>query len=391
FTFCLNRENGLTLWKKEAPRPRKEKLDNRNNPASPSPVVDKNQVYVFFPDYGILAYDFKGNEKWKVPLGPFNNDYGMGGSPIVTDNKIILICDQNIDSYIIALNKSNGEIIWKKARPEAKSGHSTPIIYIPENGEKQIIAPGSFLLTSYSANTGDKIWWCGGLSFEMKSTPVIHNGYAYINGYATPMNQPENNVKIPTFTEALSKFDADKNGKLYQKELPKEPVYGWFAFVDVAKDGFLDSADWSYFEAALASLNGMLAIRLGGQGDMTKQSILWQYHKSVPQLPSPLIYKDVLYMLNDGGIVTTFDPKNGDVIQKGRIKGAGTSFYSSPVAADNKIYMISRKGKISVLKQGGSLEVLATSELNELCYATPAIADGKIYLRTVNTLYCFGY
>jgi len=389
-TLCLDRNTGRILWQKEAPRPRQQKVDFRNNPASPSPVTDGRRVFVYFADFGLLAYDFRGKELWQLPLGPFENTYGMGASPILADNKVILVCDQTKDSYILAADAGSGAVVWKKARPEAKSGHSTPIVYTPKEGETQVLVPGSFLLTAYSAGTGEKIWWTGGLSFEMKSTPVIHDGILYINGYASPLNQPENQVQLPSFTQALAKFDADGNKLLSKEELPQEPIYQWFGFVDVDQDGHLDADDWDFFNAAAASLNGMLAIRLGGKGDVTKTHTVWHYRRSVPQLPSPLVYRNVLYMLNDGGYVTTFNPANGEVIQKGRIKGSGAKFFASPVAADDKVFLTSLKGKVTVLKPGGSLEVAALNDLKEDCYATPALVDGRIYLRTVSTLYCFG-
>lgn len=388
-TFCLDRKDGRTIWHREAPRPRKEKIDFRNNPASPSPATDGKHVYVFFPDFGMLAYDFEGNELWRLPLGPFDNDYGMGASPIVIENKVILVCDQSTGSFIIAVDKSSGEIIWEKSRPEATSGHCTPVVYKAEGGETQILVPGSFLLISYSADTGDRLWWTSGLAFEMKSTPVLRDDVLFINGYASALNQPENQVTIPSFEQALEKFDRDKNGRFSKEELPLESPYDFFDFVDLAKDGHLDKKDWNYFQAALASLNGMLAIRLGGHGDMTDKNTLWAYRRYVPQLPSPLVYKDVLYMLNDVGFITSFDPDDGTVIDQRRLKGAGSKFFASPVAADGKIYITSWRGKITVLKSDGSNEIIDTSDLGEECYATPAIGDGKIYIRTVSTLYCF--
>ena len=389
-TICLNRNNGETVWQKIAPRDRAQKIDNRNNPASPSAVTDGQNVYVFFPDYGMLGYDIKGNELWRYPLGPFNNIYGMGASPILADDKVVLVIDQNIGSYIIAFNKKDGKVAWKKDRPEAKSGHCTPIVYKAKNGETEILVPGSFLLIAYSPKTGERIWWSGGLSFEMKSTPVIQDGVLFINGYASLLNQPENQVTIPAFEQALKDFDKNNNKQLTQEELPKERVYRWFSLADINQDSSLHSEEWSFFEAALASLNGMLAIRLGGRGDVTKSNAVWQYRRSVPQLPSPLIYKNILYMLADNGIVTSFNPKNGEVIQKGKVKGAGRQFYASLIAADNKIFITSLDGKISVIQPGGSLDVIASTDLQDGCYATPAIADGKIYVRTLKTLYCFG-
>lgn len=390
FTLCLSRKNGEIVWKSKAPRPRIEKLDNRNNAASPSVVTDGESVFVFFADYGLLAYDMTGNEKWSLPLGPFNNVYGMGASPILAENNVVLVIDQNLDSYIIAVDKNTGQVAWKVNRPEATSGHSTPITYETAYGETQILVPGSFKLSSYKATTGELAWWVNGLSFEMKSTPVLWKDMVFVNGYATPMNQPENLVEIPDFEKALNDYDKDKNRSLSRDELPKEPAYTWFDFVDLRADGGLDEHDWNYFKAALASLNGMLGIRLGGNGDMTETNIIWTYHKSIPQLPSPLIYKHILYMINDGGYVTTFDPETGKIIDEGRLPKGGTHFYASPVASDDKVYIISRRGKISVLKSGGMINPIYQSDLEEMCFATPAISDGKIYLRTVKSLYCFG-
>jgi outer membrane protein assembly factor BamB len=390
-TLCLKRGSGGILWRKEAPRPRKEKIDFRNNPASPSPAVTEDRVFVFFPDFGMLAYDDKGRELWRLPLGPFDNFYGMGASPIVADDMVILVCDQNTGSFIVAVEQSSGEVVWKKDRPEAKTGHSTPIVYSEGEGETQILVPGSFMLISYSAKTGERLWWAGGLSFEMKSTPVIDGGFVFINGYGSAFNDPGKQKQVPDFKAALDRYDADRDGRLTLDELPDEDVYsGWFEFVDLARDGTLDEGDWAYFKAALASLNGMLAIRLGGHGDVTESHTAWRYRRRVPQLPSPLVYKNVLTMIDDVGWLTTFRPSTGEVIAQARLRGGGSKFFASPVAADGKIYIVSLRGKVSVLKPGGGLEVLAQSDLREDCYATPAIADGRIYLRTVNTLYCFG-
>ena len=139
----------------------------------------------------------------------------------------------------------------------------------------------------------------------------------------------------------------------------------------------------------MASLNGMVAIRLGGSGDMTDENIVWRYHRAVPQLPSPLLFQNVLYMINDGGIATSFRPATGEVIARGRIKGAVDHYYTSPVAADGKIFFVSESGKVAVVRPGGSFDVLAVNDLGSPTYATPAIADGRIYIRTVDVLWAF--
>ncbi|HJS73545.1 MAG TPA: PQQ-binding-like beta-propeller repeat protein, partial [Vicinamibacteria bacterium] len=94
FTYCLDRRTGNVLWRRRAPRERSEKLDRRNTPASPTPATDGEAVYVFFGDFGLLAYEADGKERWRLPLGPFDNAYGMGSSPIVVDDMVVLVCDQ---------------------------------------------------------------------------------------------------------------------------------------------------------------------------------------------------------------------------------------------------------------------------------------------------------
>jgi outer membrane protein assembly factor BamB len=389
-TICLNRLTGEKVWQKEAPRPREEPFDNRNNPASPTPVIDEQSVYVFFPDFGLLAYDFQGKELWNLPLGPFHNSYGMGASPVVTSDKVVLVCDQTFGSFIIAADKLTGRVAWKKERPEAKSGHCTPILYQPVTGDLQVIIPGSFLLIAYSANTGERLWWIRGLASEMKSTPVIFNGMLFIHGFNTPQNDFGNQVAIPAFDETLAKFDANRDGLLDKAELPKEEPYDKVASLDLKEGGKLDQDEWNYFRASMASVNAVLGIRLGGSGDMTDSGTVWRYYRRVPQLPSPLVYSDKLYVINDIGFVTILNPADGAVIREGRLTGGGSQFYSSPVGADGKIYFISRAGKVSVLNADGTLDIQAISDLKEECYATPAIADGRLYIRTVGTLYCFG-
>src|SRR5688572_1262796 len=389
-TLAIDRARGQILWERAAPDIRTKIVDKRNNPASPSPAVEANGVYVFFPDYGLIAYDAAGKELWKMPLGPFNNIYGMGASPVIVGNLLVLACDQSLGSYIMALDKRTGKQVWKVDRPEAKSGHSTPILWRDRDGRDQVLLPGSFLLTSYDAATGKKLWWVGGLSFEMKSTPVIGGDTIYVNGYGAPVNDPGNKVSVPTADEVWKTADTDGNGGLSKAEFPKFTQAFWFDVADLDVNGSLTKDEWSYYRAALDSENGMLAIRLGGSGDMSSKAVRWRYQRSVPQLPSPLLYGGILYMVNDNGIVTLLNPDTGALIKQGRLTGAPGPHFASPVAADGHIFFTTEHGAVVVVAPGEDLTPKAVNALGEDTYATPAFAEGRLYVRTTSALWAFG-
>ncbi len=388
-TIALDRASGRELWRREAPRPRVDRLDPRNNPAAPSPTVDDVHVYVFFAEFGLLAYDFDGNEAWRVPLGPFDNLYGMGASPVVFGGLVLLVCDQRTGSFLIAIDGESGDVVWKVDRPEAASSHVTPIVWQPEDGEPQLLVVGSFRFSGYSIATGERLWWVRGMIHEMKSVPVVANGVAYVNGYGSPLNDPGNTIDVGPFEDALA-YDTDGDGLLSREELPEGRARQRLGMSDLDRDGKLSERDWDYFRNSMSMTNGMFAIRLGGSGDMTSQNLLWLYSRAVPQLPSPLLYEGLLYMINDGGIVTILDPVSGERLDQGRLQQAVDNYYASPVAGDGKIYMVSELGKVSVLEPGPTLTVISTSDLDDSVYATPAIDGGRIYLRTGSTLYCFG-
>jgi outer membrane protein assembly factor BamB len=396
FVICLDRQTGKILWQREVPRNRDGRLQNPNSPASPSPVTDGSNVYVFFQEFGLISFDRAGKERWKLPLGPFNMFYGFGASPILVDDKVILPVDQdNPSSYLVAVDKNSGRVRWKVDRPVVISGYSTPIIYQPKRGAKQIVIPESFQLSAYSVEDGKRVWWVRGLACEMKSIASHDDEYLYINGWGFPQNQPGQQIPTISFEEGLARYD--KNG---DKMIAKTEISGTekvdkmlaaaFEAFDGNRDEKLDEKDWEVFRAMMASENGLLAIKMGGEGDQTANAIRWRYQKPVPQVPSTLLYKGVLYMINDSGILLSFDPATGNVIKQGRLHGAIDKYFSSPVAADDKVYLIGEAGAVSVLKAAGEWEVLSVNELDDEVFATPAIADGHIYIRTRSALYCFG-
>ncbi|HLA10401.1 MAG TPA: PQQ-binding-like beta-propeller repeat protein [Pyrinomonadaceae bacterium] len=392
----LDRATGKILWQREVPRSKVGRLQNVNGPASPTPVSDGTNVYVFFQEFGLLSYDANGKERWRLPLGPFNIFYGFGASPILVDDQVILPVDQDHpSSFLLAVDRNTGRLRWKVERPGVISGYSTPIVYQPPKGSKQIVLPESFQLSAYSVENGKRVWWVRGLACEMKSIASHDPDYLYINGWGFPQNQPGKQVKTITFAEALPKYDKNADRQIAKTEITgtemmDKMLSAAFEAFDMDRDDKLNEKDWEVFRSMMASENGLLAIKMGGKGDQTASAIRWRYTKPVPQVPSTLLYKGVLYMINDSGILLSFDPATGNVIKQGRLHGAIDKYFSSPVAADDKVFLIGQGGQVSVLKAAGDWQVLAVNELDDECFATPAIADGRIYIRTRNALYCFG-
>jgi outer membrane protein assembly factor BamB len=389
FTMCVDRRTGKILWKREVMRPRIERYQPTNSPASPSPVTDGKSVYVFFGDFGLVAYSVDGVEKWRVPLGPFNNVNGHGSSPILYRNLLIQLCDQDTNSYLLAVDKSTGRTEWKVERPDSTRSYSTPSILQPKSGPAEVIVPGAYNLTSYNAATGAKLWWIHGLSWQPKSTPLIDGDMIYAHWWESG-GESETASETPTFADMLAKYDADHDGRISLEEVKADlRLQKQFPEVDLDNDGYLEAHDWDNYRARRASRNALLAVRAGGRGDITDTGIVWRMQKYLPNVPTPLLYQGVMYLVKDGGIVTSLDPKTGKILKQGRLTGALETYYSSPVAGAGKIYMISQGGKVSVLKAGAEWELLALNDLDDECYATPAIVDNRLYIRTRGTLYCF--
>lgn len=383
------------------PRAKQGRLQNVNGPASPSAVTDGKNVYAFFQDFGLIAFDEDGKQRWRLPLGPFSIFYGFGASPILADDKLILPVDQDLGAYLIAVDKDSGRVRWKVDRPEVISGYSTPTVYQPKAGPKQVLLPESFQLSSYSLADGKRVWWVRGLACEMKSVASYDGVNVYINGWGFPQNQAGQQVPTVAFGEALSAYDNDKDGRIAKAELESIDFRGTtdkmgrmlkaaFEAFDLDGDLKLGAKEWGVFRAMMSAENGLLAIKAGGQGDTTDEAIRWRYQRPVPQVPSTLLYKDVLYMVNDSGILISFDPATGNVLKQGRLKGAIDKYFASPVAGDGKLYLVSQDGTVSVVEAKGEWEVLAVHGLGDEVFATPAIGDdGSLFVRTKSALYCF--
>ena len=388
YVITLDRASGKILWRREVPRPRKQELHKNNSPASPSVATDGKNTFAFFTDFGLVSHGPDGDERWRVPLGPFNNPFGLAASPILANGKVIQICDSESGSFLIAVDQKSGKVAWRVERPDMTRGFATPVLYRPKDGGLQVLIAGTNRFIAYHVDTGKEIWYVRGLTWQLKPTPVVDGDIAYVLGWAGGADQG-NQERIPAFADVLKERDANHDGKLSVDEA--DPKYrNDLSESDFDHDGFYSEREWEKFQEKRSSLNSVMAVRLGGTGDMTDKSILWRYYKSLPNVPSPLLYQNVLYLLKEGGILTALDAATGKVLKQGRITGALDFYYSSPVAADGKIYTASESGRIAVIKAGADWEVLTLNEMDDDVWATPAPLDGRLYVRTRSSLYCFG-
>ncbi len=386
-TICLERATGRIRWRRAVRAAKREVQNPLNHRAAPTPITDgSHRVFAFFADFGVVAYDFDGKPLWQHPLGPFNSQHGIVASPVYADGRVILVCDQDTDAFILGIDAATGRAVWKHPR-EVINGYSTPLIHHPPQGPAQVIAPGSYQLTAYSVADGKVEWFVRGLTCQPKSAPVVAGDVLYFAGW-TPGNDAGEQVDLPPFADVIAKADVNHDGKLAQSELPSpwQPTGSWRA-IDLDRDGFLNEREWTFFRTRRASRNALFAIRLGGRGDVTSTHVLWRYEKSLPDVPTPLVYNGVVFLFRSGGIATSLDAKSGKVLKQARLMGALEDYYASPVAADGKIYIASEHGKVVVLRAAGDWEILAINDFESDIYATPVVLDSRIYIRTHNALY----
>ncbi len=384
--LAFDPETGKPLWRRSIEKDRGEFRNDLNDHAAPSPVSDGENVYAFFSEVGLVSYGPDGNRRWLVPLGPFDTEHGMSTSPLYVDGKIVLMVDQIGDSYLAAFHAEDGGLAWKVEKPSILGGYATPVLYQPDDGPAQIVGISPIEAAGYSAETGKRLWWVDGLAYQSRGSPVVGNGmfFAGSSGLGGGPAAP--------FERMLKWADKEKDGKISLSDMNDNPRNRFMPAMLrrwAGEDGGMDEEEYNRAQKSLRGDLTFLGIALGGSGDVTETHVRWRLRKGLPQVASPLLYDGVLYLIKDGGIVTSLDPKSGEILTQGRIREAIDKYYSSPIASDGKIYVASETGKVAVLKAGGDWEALAVNDLAEDIYATPALDGGRIYLRTAENLYCF--
>jgi outer membrane protein assembly factor BamB len=384
-TFCVDTRTGREIWRRDVRRERVQGAYKANDPASPTPAADETGVVAFFPEFGLLSYNNDGQVRWTSRLGPFKNFYGMAGSPIIEGNTVVLVCDQQAGSYVIALDRSTGRQLWKTDRPGMTIGWSTPMVFRPDATRTDLIVLGTTRLDGYDLASGAQRWWLPLASEGALGTPLAHGDTLMISTRGS--NEPQ----LPTFAAALSQYDKDKDGRLSLQEFRGDADFGeHFGWIDENDDKLIVAREWDTARALGLGEWGAIAVRPGNaRGQLEAAAIRWRLQRNIPYIPTPLLYQGVYYMVKTGGIITSLDPATGRILKEGRSPAALGEYYASPVAADGKVFLANTEGKITVLKAGAEWEVLAVNEIGDEVSATPALSEGRVYVRTRSALYCF--
>lgn len=388
-TLAFDRATGKLLWEAEAPHQALEAVHGSASHATPSPATDGQVVVSFFGSCGLFCYDTTGRQLWHKPMGPFKNDFGSGSSPILVDDRVILCQDHDTDSFITALDKRTGDTLWKTDRSEFPRNYCTPVVW-EVDGRKQIVVAATLRIVGYDFETGKEIWTVRGVARIVNMTPVVGPDGVLYAACWSPGGDETNRITTDPFDDVVAQHDANQNGGLENNEVPDGPVKERFTQIDRDKNGQITRAEYDSMRKVFeAARNVVVAIRPGGTGDITETHVLWRYNKQIPYCPSPVYYRGLLFMIKNGGVLAVVDAKDGTLLKQGRISATG-DYYSSPVAGDGKVFTISQRGKLTILESGALWNELASADFGEDAYATPAIAGGRIYLRTNGHLYCFG-
>jgi len=398
--LCLDRKTGDILWYQQAWYEFIERVHRSNSSASPTPATDGQRVYVYLGSCGLLCYDFDGNEIWSRLMPPPPNRYGTAGSLIVAKNKLIFCNDNSKKSTLEAINAETGETIWKVDRSNIKYESWTTPFYWNNNGVDEVIINGAGFMKAYDLNNGEERWSLPGVTYEPCVTPTVGEGMVFVTSYNMKINTEA--IRPPKWTDLIAELDTDGDGELtFEETKPNKsilsrydadgegdhPLWGFHRFLDNDKNGKITETEWPKFENWINTFpyeNALMAVKPD-----TSAEIVWRVEKGIPEIPSPLYYHNKVYMVKNGGMVTCVDAKTGEVKYRDRL-GAGGPYYASPVGGDGKIYTASIRGVVTVFSAGDELNVLARNKLGERIGATPALVDGKIYIRTDKHIYVFG-
>jgi outer membrane protein assembly factor BamB len=304
----------------------------KNSYASETPVTDGERVYAYFGNLGLFVFDMSGHPVWSKPMGPFKfrNGWGSAASPVLHENRLFVVNDNDTQSFIAAYDTRTGRELWKRDR-ELGTNWATPFVWT-NAARTELVVPGSVKTRAYDLD-GNVLWELTGMSTIDIPTPFAAQGLLFINsGYVADSLRPVYAIR-PGATGDISLKGEEKSN----------------AFVV-----------WSH--PTLGSYN-----------------------------PSSLVYGDYYYTLHDRGFFTANEAKTGkEVYGRQRISDEVSGFSASPWAYNGKIFALSEDGDTFVIAAGPAFKVVGRNSLGERVLATPAIASDSLVIRTASHLFRIG-
>lgn len=405
--FAFDAVSGHKLWERRWPTGSLVEVQKFNSHASTTPAADAERVYFYFSTLGMLAVDARtGADIWhrKLPVPYFVFKWGPGISPVLYQNMVLFVQDDDLNPAFYAIDKRSGKILWKDTRNLQAVNYTHPVICKTKTGD-EIVLGGTGSLIGYDPATGQRIWRARTLLRNHKTTPVSLGGTIYIslqssgiaNQWLATADQAEtgNNdgkltkaemqafvgeVKIPEafFKKTFDRGDLNKDGALEGREL------------DIA---FLhpDNFAGARFDADDPADEYILAVRGGGRGDVTETHLLWKHRtKYTDHIVSPLVIDGRMLLVKGGGIATCFETKSGQPLWGPKRIQNVSEYFASPIYGDGKIYIAGENGNVVVLANETELKILAKNDMGDAILGTPAIADGRLFIRTRGRLFCVG-
>ncbi len=332
--LALDAGSGKILWNKEVFQQVPRKKEGRNSYATPTPATDGERVYACFGDGSFAALNFAGDLVWTNREHNFYGQHGLGSSPILHQGLIIMARD----------GSSDGE--------DKKLGWQTP-------WDK------SYVL-ALDAKTGKERWkGKRGLSRISHGAPAI---------WTAPDGRSQ---VVSEAGDVVQGFDFQTGERLWTSKVAGEGKVP----STVIGDGLVfTSGGWGGKET-------IKAFKLGGSGDLGESNLVWEQKKGMPKVPSLIYLKPYLFAITDGGIASCFNAESGQIVWQERLGG---NFSASPVAAAGRIYFVSDNGETTVVAADPEFKVLGKNALGEKLQASPALANGHLFIRTEKNLFCIG-
>lgn len=407
--FAFDADSGRLLWRRDWDTGPLPEIHKTNSQASTTPAADDQRVYFYFSTLGLLAVDARtGEDVWhhKLPTPFFVFKWGPGMSPVLYRDKVLFCQDDDLFPALYAFDRATGELQWKDDRLDMAVNYSHPVV-CSVDGRDDIVVAGTGMLLGYDPATGRRRWSARVLLRNIKTTPVCHDGVIYIslqsagiaNQWLASVDRAEtgNNdnkldkaeiqafvgdLQVPDafFAKTFDRGDLNGDGLLEGQELDVAFLHpDNFAGADFTASG--DDAADEY----------ILAVRGGGEGDVTQSHVLWKRPtRHTDHIVSPLVLDGRMLLVKGGGITTVFDATSGQPLRSAQRVGNGGGYFASPIYGDGKIYLASENGQIVVLANRPDYKQLARNDMGESIIATPAIADGRLFVRTRSKLLCFG-